>query len=497
MRSWLGLLLSFPVWCTAAEVTFNGDIGPLLHEKCASCHRPGEAGPFALLSYEDVTRKAKTIVRVLEDKSMPPWHATASTVPYAHDRRLTEEEIRRVVAWVDSGMPKGEGSEPTPPAFPEGWTLGEPDIILTMAEGFPVPAEGSDIYRNFALKLRLPEDKWVKAVELRPSARSVVHHALFFLDSTGSGVAQDGKDGRPGFQGMGFRRTGSLGGYVPGATARFLPSDYAMALPKGSDLILAAHFHPSGKAELEKSTVGIYLADAPPSRTLANLQVPAAFGAGMKIDIPAGESNYTVRDTFTLPVEVDAIAVGGHAHYLCETVRMTAKLPGGGETVLLGIEDWDLNWQDRYTFAQPVRLPSGTVLETVMVYDNSAANLDNPFSPPRRVRWGHESTDEMGSVTLLVSPVPGQEEQALANAARKANIEVLGAVASRPREAASMILARRIQGLDTNGNGRIESGEIPEHQRQRALKFDRDGDGALNKEEIGGLLDSVRGGEGA
>jgi len=497
MRSWIALLSVLSIVSATAEVTFNGGIGSLLHEKCASCHRPGEAGPFPLLSYEDATAKAKTIVRVLDDRSMPPWHATGSTVSYLHDRRLTSEEIQSFSTWVDSGMPRGEGNAPVPPVFPEGWTLGEPDLILTMNEAFPIPAEGADIYRNFALKLRLPEDKWVKAVELRPSARGVVHHSLFFLDSTGSAVEQDGKDGKPGFKGMGFRRTGSLGGYVPGSTSQFLPSDYAMALPKGSDLVLATHFHPSGKAELEKSTVGIYFADAPPSRTLANVQVPPAFGAGMKIDIPAGASDYTVRDTFTVPVDVDALSVAGHAHYLCREMRMTAKLPTGSEIVLLGIEDWDLNWQDRYLFAQPIRLPAGTVLETVLIYDNTAENPNNPFTPPRRVRWGHESTDEMGSITVLASPVPGQSEKALANAIKKANIEVLGSIVSQPREALSLVMARRIQGLDANGDGSIEAAEIPELNRKRAMKFDLNADGRLNKEEVSGLLESIRAKGGA
>jgi hypothetical protein len=257
------------------------------------------------------------------------------------------------------------------------------------------------------------------------------------------------------------------------------------------------HFHHSGKPEIEQSTVGIYLADAPPARDLANLQVPAAFGAGMKIDIPAGESNYVVRDSFTVPVDVDALSVGGHAHYLCREMRMTAKIPGGSEIVLLGIDDWDLNWQDRYVFAQPVRLPAGTVIESVLRYDNSAENPNNPFSPPQRVRWGHESTDEMGSMTLMVSPAPGQSREVLAEAAKKANFEVLGAIASRPREALTLVLARRIKGLDVNGDGSIEAAEIPQLHRQRAMKFDRDADGRLNKEEVQGLLESLRTGEGA
>ncbi len=496
MRTWILPLAAGFALNASAEVTFTKEIGPLLHEKCASCHRPGEAGPFSLLTYEDASRKAKTIVRVVEERSMPPWHAVSGQVPFLHDRRLSEDEIKMMAAWVEAGMPRGEGADPVPPRFPEGWTLGEPDIVLTMPEGYPVPAEGSDIYRNFALKLRLPEDKWVKAVELRPSARAVVHHSLFFLDNTGTSLAQDGKDGKPGFKGMGFRRAGSLGGYVPGATVQFLPADYAMAMPKNSDLVLAMHFHPSGKPEIEKSTVGIYLADAPPARDLANLQVPPAFGAGMKINIPPGESNYVVRDSFTVPVDVDALSVAGHAHYLCREMRMTAKIPGGSEIVLLGIDDWDLNWQDRYIFEKPVRLPAGTVVESVLRYDNSAENPNNPFSPPQRVRWGHESTDEMGSITLMVSPAPGQSREVLAEAAKKANFEVLGAIASQPREALTLALARRMKGLDVNGDGAIEAAEIPAIHRQRAMKFDRNADGRLNKEEVQGLLESFRTGEG-
>lgn len=217
----------------------------------------------------------------------------------------------------------------------------------------------------------------------------------------------------------------------------------------------------------------------------------------MKIDIPPGEAGYLVRDSFTLPVDVDALAVSGHAHYLCRTMKMTARLPGGTAIVLLGIEDWDLNWQDRYVFALPQRLPAGTILESTLRYDNSEENPNNPFSPPRRVRWGEESTDEMGSITLMVSPVPGQSREALAQAARKANLEVLGAVASRPREAFAMAMGRRIRALDGNGDGFLEAAEIPEPQRQRALKFDRNGDNRLDEEEIQRLLETLRGEGGA
>ncbi len=490
-----GLLTFACVAAHGAEVTFNQQIAPMVHENCASCHHPGAAGPFSLLTYQEVSKKARTMQRAMERRYMPPWHPREGEVKFAHDRRLSDEQIAQFSAWVEAGKPQGNGSPPEPPQFGDGWSLGEPDLVVKMKEAYPVPAEGPDIYRNFALKLNLPEDKWVKAVELHPSARNVVHHSLFFLDVTGTAVEKDGKDGKPGFRGMAFRKAGSLGAYVPGSTARFLPEGLAMALPKNADLVLSTHFHPSGKPELEQSTVGIYFADAPPTKPLANIQVPPFFGRGSGIDIPAGEKAYRVTESFTLPVEVDAYSIGGHAHYVCREMKMTAKLPDGKELVLMHIDDWDLNWQDRYFFAEPIRLPAGTALTSDLVYDNSDDNPDNPFYPARRIRWGHESTDEMGSITLMVTPTENADEAQLARAARMKNVEVLGAVMKDVRENGPALLAKRIRQLDANRDGLLQEAEIPVRFRKRVLaNFDRDKDGAINQAELTKLLESLRSG---
>jgi len=493
-RSILPLLfLTPPVLANAAEVTFNGQIAPLIHQNCTSCHRPGEAGPFELISYEDVSKKAKTIQRVMNERYMPPWHPADGAIKYEHNRRLSDDQIALFTAWVDAGKPQGEGPTPEPPKFTEGWQLGETDMIVSMKEAYPLPAEGQDIYRNFAIPLQLPEDKWVKAIELRPSARSAVHHSLFFLDDTGTAVEADGKDGKPGFKGMGFRRSGSLGGYVPGATAQFLPGDLALPLPKGTDLVLATHFHLTGKAEMEKSTIGIYFADAPPSKTLVPIQVPAAFGRGAKIDIPAGESNYKVTDSFTIPVDVDAISIGGHAHYICQNMLMTATKPDGSTMELLRIEDWDLNWQDRYFFAETIHLPAGTVVKTDLVYDNSTDNPDNPFSPPQRIRWGHESTDEMGSITLMVTPTKNSDLAQLSRAVKAEMIQVAGAALRDVRGAGTFAMGQRIQQLDTNGDGSLEGDELPKLFRNRLLEgFDTNQDGKLDRAEITDFLETIR-----
>ena len=487
------LIASTPMFgLTAESVTFHEDIAPLIHQRCTECHRPGESAPFSLINYDDVAKRSKTIEAVIDDRYMPPWHPVPGFGEFANTRRLSDDEIALYHQWVAAGKPEGDPAKAQePPKFPQGWQTGEPDLILTMAEAFPVPADGPDIYRNFVLPLDLPEDKWVKAVELRPQARSVVHHVLFFLDTSGTARKKNGEDGKPGFRGMGFRSAGSLGGYVPGSTTRPLPGDLALPLPKGADLILASHFHPSGKAEMEKMTVGIYFADKEPSRKLYEIQVPPAFGRGAGIDIPAGKKDYRVEDTFTLPVDAEAIRVSGHAHYVCQEMKMTAKLPDGSEIPLLYIDNWDLDWQDSYEFKEPVQLPAGTVVKSVLIYDNSAENPDNPFDPPRRIRWGRESTDEMGSISLLAVPAVGQDPKKLTQANRQNQAKVL---AELGREVRGGRLLERLpevmRGLDKNSDGKLQKTEMPE--RFRNLLFDRldaDGNSELSKEELQTLRD--------
>ena len=474
------------------EVTYHRDIAPLIQNHCMSCHRPGASAPFPLTSFEEVSRKAKTITRVVDDRYMPPWHANHELTSFQDVRRLDEDEVALFTRWVDAGKLEGNPADsPEPPTYTEGWQLGEPDMVVTMALPYDVPADGPDIYRNFVLPLDLDEDKWVKAIELRPSARSVVHHSLYFLDDSGTARKLDGKDGKPGFRGMSFRKSGSLGGYVPGVSARKLPGDLARPLPKGSDLVLSTHFHPSGKREAEQTTVGIYFAEKAPARQLQEVQVPPGFGRGMKIDIPAGESNYIVKDTFEIPVDVEAISVSGHAHYICETMRMTAALPDGTEKVLLDIPDWDLDWQDTYYFAEPTILPEGTVLTSVISYDNSSANLDNPHSPPQRIKWGRESTDEMGSITLIGVPVEADDYTSLNRSTKIQRAQIFAQLGKELKD--TQVLDRLpviIRFLDKNKDGSLQANELPARMREALLlRLDEDKDKSLNPSEIQTLKD--------
>jgi hypothetical protein len=446
---WIGIgvttgwmaLAGVPAGAADDPVTFSEHVAPILFENCTSCHRPGEAAPFSLLDYRDARTRGRLVASVTESRRMPPWKAGPGDYPFKNERHLTDAQIQTIRRWVDGGMVEGDRRRlPTLPVFTEGWQIGEPDLVVTMKDAFTVPADGPDVYRNFVVPLNLSEDRWVRAVDFRPSARTVVHHSLFFLDATGAARQQDEADPLPGYSGaMGAgavgggrgrlaaalgrggrgrssgrgadpaaeveglgRSGGSLGGWALGGRARELPSGLAFFVPKGSDLILSTHFHPSGKVEREQSTVGIYFADRPPTQAFTAIQLPPLFGVFEGIDIPAGEAQYTIADAFVLPVDVKAFGVGAHAHYLGKEMKLTATLPDGAVRTLLWIRDWDFAWQEQYQFRDFVTLPKGTRLDVTIRYDNSEGNPRNPSHPPARVTWGEESNDEMGSMSLQV-----------------------------------------------------------------------------------------------
>lgn len=446
---------------TSAAPTFSEHVASIIFQNCASCHRPGEIGPFPLLTYDDVRKRSRLIAEVTENRVMPPWHAESGHLEFLNSRILNESQINTLRRWHEAGAPEGDPNAlPKQPEFPEGWQLGKPDLVVRMDRPFKLYAEGRDIYRNFVFPLNLPEDKWVKAIEYRPSARSIVHHALFFLDDSGSARAADAAEPEPGYaeQGRLGRTFTPVGGWAVGSNVRVLPDGLAYRYPKDADLVVQTHFHPSGKEEEELSTIGLYFADGPPRRSFVGIQLPPAFGELSGIDIPAGEANYVVRDSFTLPVDIEAFGVAAHAHYLGKVMTMKATLPDGREQVLLKIPDWDFAWQEQYTFQARVKLPKGTRLESELVYDNAATNPRNPTSPPKRVRWGPMSTDEMGSITLQVVAAREEETEALRDALRyHAADMVIDRALNQPQRGAMVkaLLAR----FDQNGDGELSAEE--------------------------------------
>jgi len=401
-----------PLWSSgpdapAAKVTFNRDIAPIVYQYCAACHRPGEAGPFPLLTYQDVKKHGRQIEAVTQTRFMPPWLPEPGALKFADERRLSDQQIATIRAWVDQGMLEGGPSDlPMKPNFVEGWQLGQPDIILKAEKPYMLPATGGDQYWNFILPVPINETRWVRAVEIRPGDKRLVHHANLLVDRYGSARRVE-KDKGSGFGGMEVRIDSEVFDpdshflfWKPGTVASNEPDGMALRLDKGTDLVLNTHLQPSGKEEPIQPSIGIYFTDKPATLhpMLLEMQNDGA------LDIPAGAKDFVVTDEFKLPIDVDLMGIYPHAHYLGKDLLATAELPNGTKKTLIHIKRWDLNWQAVYRYAEPVFLPKNTVIKMRYVYDNSEENTTNPNHPPARVLGGNRSTDEMAHLWLQVLP---------------------------------------------------------------------------------------------
>lgn len=468
----LGVSLQGKETSSNKTITFSEHIAPIVFSNCSSCHRPNEAAPFSLLNYRDVQKRGELIIDVVEDRYMPPWHAQSKDFEFQDHRGLNENEISLMLDWVESGMAEGDPSKLTAlPKFTEGWQLGVPDLVVSMEKGYTLYADGPDIYRNFVIPLNLDEDKWIQAIEFRPGKRSVVHHSLFYYDTSGQAREQDAADPIPGYKSMGGaqREGSSIGGWAVGGIPKNLPDGLAHFLPKGSDLILSTHFHPSGKKETEVSTIGFYFSNEPPKERFTAIQLPPVFGALSGVNIPAGESNYSKTDSFVLPVDVKAFGISSHAHYLGKRMKMTATLPNNEVKELLLITNWDFSWQEQYRFKDFVYLPAGTRLDGEVVWDNSKDNVNNPNDPPVTVRWGRESSDEMGSVTLQMVAADKSEFGKLDQAIRKHTTDSRqnmrsGQFAGRGGNNREGLLKRMIERFDKDGDGVLSPSEREQAQ---------------------------------
>ena len=399
-----------------AALTFNRDIAPLIWQRCATCHRPGESAPFSLIAYADVRSRARQIVTITKSGVMPPWLPAPGYGEFAGERRLQPREIARLEQWVEQGAPEGAPADGRPPpTWPEGWLLGKPDLIVELPEAYTLPESGSDRFRNFVIPIPLDSFRYVRGMEVRPGAPKVVHHAAILIDRTRASRQLDADDPLPGYEGMfseGAQNPDSHAlGWTPGRTPVLEPADIAWRMDPGSDLVVQLHMIPSGKPEPVKPGVGFFFADAPPTR------MPIDFRLGSKtIDIPPGKADYTIEDSFTLPVDVDVLSVYPHAHYLATDMKAWATDPDGRKHWLVWIKQWDFRWQDQYRFASPVRLPRGSVLTMQYTYDNSSANPRNPRTPPASVLYGPGSTDEMGDLWLQLLPMDASGAAILARA---------------------------------------------------------------------------------
>jgi hypothetical protein len=381
-----------PVGCALAD--FNHDIAPIIYKHCSSCHRPGEAAPFSLLTYEDVKKRAKQIADVTKRRYMPPWLPDPGN--FSDEQRLSNEEILAISSWVAAGSPEGTGSV-TPPSFTEGWQLGTPDLVVEAPRSYTVPASGPDVYYNFILSPDVKTTRYVRAIEIRPGVKKLVHHANLYVDRARSAKEGPGMD--PVIERTAFDPDdGHFLFWKPGAIPR--EENFSWQLDPGNNLVLNVHMQPGGKSQSIRPVVGLYFTDKKPEKFPLLIQLEHD---GL-LNIPPGVRDFTVGDDFKLPRDAYILAVYPHAHYLGHLLEAYATLPSGERKSLIRIANWDPNWQSIYDYREPLLLPKDTVISMRYHYDNSGANVRNPNHPPKRVLAGNQSTDEMGHLWLEVLP---------------------------------------------------------------------------------------------
>ncbi|MGB7281907.1 MAG: tetratricopeptide repeat protein [Candidatus Acidiferrum sp.] len=389
------------------RVTFNHDIAPIIFRNCSQCHHPGESGPFSLLTYEDVKSHGRQIAYITSKRIMPPWLPDPGEPKFAGELRLSDEQIATIQKWVDQGEIQGNPADlPPQPKFAAGWELGEPDVVVRAEKPYLLPAGGTDQYWNFVFRTPVHRTRWLKAIEIRPGDKRLVHHANVLVDRYQSGRRMEKVSGA-GFGGMeliieseAFDPDSHFLFWKPGSPPYVEPDGMALRLDKTTDLILNTHLQPSGKPELIQPTLGLYFTDKPATMHPILLQLDG----DRELDIPPGDKNFLVSDDFVLPVEASLLAIYPHAHYLGKDLLGFATFPDGTKKTLIHIRNWDLNWQAVYHYAQPMDLPAGTKISMRFTYDNSADNFRNPNQPPTRVKAGNRAVDEMAHLWLQVLP---------------------------------------------------------------------------------------------
>ena len=410
------------------------------------------------------------------NKVMPPWKAAQGADVFHDARALSAGEIDVLRRWVERGTNEGNPADlPPPPKFVEGWQLGEPDAVVDPGEDFHVPADGPDVYRCFVFPTNFGGDRYLAAMEVRPGNRRIVHHAMGYVDVTGMARKLDEADPGPGytaFGGVGFAPAGTLDGWGPGIIPRRLPEGVGMMLPKGSDIVVQLHYHPDGKAETDRTRIGLYFCDTKKAPVDKRLHMAVALNFGVRV--PPGESNHEERASLTVPADITVLRLAPHMHLLGRDITVTATFPDGSRRVLVGVPAWDFRWQGIFSFKEPVKLPRGSTVDVVAHYDNTTDNPDNPSRPPKVVSWGEGTDDEMCVAALFYTVDAEHLTQGLAGAP----------IAPVPGAGGGHI-EQRGTGAGNAGNIVGISGRLsPEVQARMAMKlFDKNGDGKLDAEE--------------
>ena len=393
---------------SAAQTTpvFSKDVAPVLYKNCASCHRPGEIAPMSLLSYEEVRPWAKSIREKVSLGQMPPWHSTDPRGTFSNDRRLADRDRDTIIRWASAGAPQGDPKDLPPlPKFAVGWEIGTPDLVLSITKPHEVPASGTIAYQYFSVPTNFTEDKWVQAIEVRPGARSVVHHILVFSREPGAtrpppaftSVFPDPKDLPSRRQGSTANRPAASDGIpgtliattAPGTNAMTFGPGEAIRIRAGATLVFQIHYTTNGKETTDQSGVGLIFAKQAPRVELRN----SAF-TNVLLDLPAGAADTKVDAAIQFTQDSHINAIFPHTHLRGKSWEYRMVYPDGRSQVVLSVPKYDFNWQTYYVFTSPLAAPKGSRLEASAHYDNSPANPSNP-DPKVEVKWGDQTWQEM------------------------------------------------------------------------------------------------------
>lgn len=402
-------LLIFLVVVTSAplvaEVTYAKEIARILAERCTQCHRSGDIGPMALTSYDLAVAYAPDIKRVIEEGIMPPWKPSEGHERFKGAFALKPEEKTDLLSWIAGGTPFGVEAD-LPQTEPQSgeWTLGSPDLVLSMPQTFS-PERGKDVYRCFVLPTGMDSDKFVNAIDVLPGNRRIVHHVILYLDSSGDAEKLDAQDAAPGYDcygGPGFGLNGSnivglllngftLGGWAPGARAQFLPEGVGMKLGRSAKVVMQVHYYTGGRTGEDQTTIGLYFNKEKVRKPLYYLPVVQS-----KLNIKAGDPASVATAEFpVMPFfDMKVINVFPHMHLLGTQISLEKEY-AGTSSLLIGIDKWDFNWQGAYQFIQPVSMPALSRVKLRCQYDNSVNNPRNPSNPLKDVKWGEGTEDEM------------------------------------------------------------------------------------------------------
>jgi hypothetical protein len=424
----------------AAAPTFSKDVAPIFYRNCTVCHRPGEIGPFSLLTYAEARPWVKSIATRVTDGTMPPWHADPAYSSFANDRRLSAADKDTILKWVAAGAPEGNRADlPPQPTYAAGWAIGQPDAVFEMTEAYPVPAAGTIDYKHFEVPTNLAEDKWIQAFELRPEARAVVHHIIVYArpprrpaPPAGSAPAAAPAPGTPRpappfamAPGMNLppdhRTTMArgatpndrpvpkeglgifVGGFAPGQAVRVFHDGTAMRLPAGSTLIFQVHYTAGGKPVTDRSKIGFVWAKSAPRQEVMTLPL-----VNQNFTLKAGTPNTQVDAQMTFNQDATIWSILPHTHVRGREWKVEVTYPDGRKEVVLAVPNYDFNWQTDYVFKEPLKLPKGSSLKTMAWYDNSTRNKSNP-DPTVDVHWGEQTWEEMQFTALTLSIDPPAE----------------------------------------------------------------------------------------